>query len=64
MFHITHFTLHCSSTGGEVIIQSMYEGISITSLRAILTLIDNESRLETQGSMLYTTSLSMRREED
>lgn len=57
MCHITRFTLDCSSTGGEVIIQSMYEGISIARLRAILTLIDNESRLETQGSMLYTTSL-------
>lgn len=64
MCHITRFMLDRSGAGGEVIIQSMYKGISITSLRAILTLLDNESRLETQGSMLYTTSLSMRREED
>lgn len=64
MCHITRFTLDCSGAEGEVIIQSTYEEISITSLRAILTLIDNESRLETQGSILYTTSFSMRREQD
>lgn len=57
MCYITRFPLDCSGAEGEVIIQSMYEGINITSLRAILTLIDNESRLETQGNMLYTTSL-------